>query len=95
MAARSESPKAPKGAIAVAVTLQLDSECVLTVEAKELRSRKAFSTKLATRFTTEEIAKRLGIAADGAKKAETKREEELKSRGGGFWGKLKKVFKKK
>ncbi len=85
-------PKGPKGSVQVAVTLQLDSECVLTVEARELRTRKAFKSKLATRFTSEEIAKRLGIAGDVAKKAEARRGEELEKRAGGFWSKLKKVF---
>jgi molecular chaperone DnaK (HSP70) len=85
-------PRGPKGAVQVAVTLQLDSECVLTVEARELRTRKAFKSKLATRFTSEEIAKRLGIDAAGKRKAEEKRGEELQKRAGGFWGKLKQVF---
>ncbi len=85
-------PKGPKGSVQVAVTLQLDSECVLTVEARELRTRKAFKAKLATRFTSDEIAKRLGIAAEGKKKAEEKRGEELQKRAGGFWSRIKKVF---
>jgi len=85
-------PKGPKGSVQVAVTLQLDSECVLTVEARELRTRKAFKAKLATRFTSDEIAKRLGIQAETKKKAEEKRGEELQKRAGGFWSRIKKVF---
>jgi molecular chaperone DnaK (HSP70) len=85
-------PKGPKGSVQVAVTLQLDSECVLSVEARELRTRRAIKAKLATRFTSEEIAKRLGIGAEVRKKAEDKRGEELSKRAGGFWSKLKRVF---
>jgi molecular chaperone DnaK (HSP70) len=85
-------PKGPKGSVQVAVTLSLDSECVLAVEARELRTRKAFHAKLATRFTSEEIAKRLGIASEGAKAAQAKRGEELEKRAGGFWSRVKKVF---
>ncbi|MBL8956394.1 MAG: hypothetical protein JNK82_36810, partial [Myxococcaceae bacterium] len=59
---------------------------------RELRTRKAFKSKLATRFTSDEIAKRLGIAAEGAQKAAEKRGEELQKRAGGFWSRLKKVF---
>jgi molecular chaperone DnaK len=85
-------PRGPKGAVQVAVTLSLDSECVLSVEARELRTRKLFKAKLATRFTSEEIAKRLGIEKEGAKAAEQKRGQELEKRAGGFWGRIKKVF---
>jgi len=85
-------PKGPKGSVQVAVTLQLDSECVLSVEARELRTRKAFHAKLATRFTSEEIARRLGIAQEGAKAAEQARGQELEKRAGGFWSRVRKVF---
>jgi len=88
-------PKGPKGSVQVGVTLALDSECVLTVEARELRTRKLFKSKLATRFTNEDIAKRLGIASESAKKAELARAKELEKRAGGFWGKVKGVFGKK
>jgi len=53
---------------------------------------RASASKLATRFTSEEIAKRLGIANEGRQKAEAKRGEELEKRAGGFWNKLKGVF---
>jgi uncharacterized protein (TIGR02266 family) len=85
-------PKGPKGSVQVAVTLSLDSECVLSVEARELRTRKAFRAKLATRFTSDEIAKRLGIEKASAKAVEAKRAQELEVRAGGFWNKVKKVF---
>jgi molecular chaperone DnaK (HSP70) len=85
-------PKGPKGSVQVAVTLSLDSECVLSVEARELRTRKAFRAKLATRFTSEEIAKRLGIEKASAKAVEARRAHELEERAGGFWNKVKKVF---
>jgi uncharacterized protein (TIGR02266 family) len=85
-------PRGPKGSVQVAVTLSLDSECVLSVEARELRTRKAFRAKLATRFTSDEIAKRLGIEKASAKAVEAKRAVELEQRAGGFWTKVKKVF---
>jgi molecular chaperone DnaK (HSP70) len=86
-------PKGPKGAVQLAVTLRLDAECVLHVEARELRTRKAFSSTLATRYTPDEIRSRLGMG--GAKpQATEQRSEELKQRGGRFWSFLKRVVGK-
>ncbi len=88
-------PKMPKGAVKVAVTLRLDAECVLHVEASELSTRKAIKATLATRYTSEEVQKKLGITAEKAREVEERRAKELDSRGGGFWGFLKKTFRRK
>ncbi|MFZ5472165.1 MAG: TIGR02266 family protein [Myxococcota bacterium] len=87
-------PKAPKGMVKVGVTLRLDAECVLYVEAIELSSRKAIKATLATRYTAEEIRQKLGISEEVAKKAEAGRAEELKARAGGFWGFLKRIVQR-
>ena len=85
-------PKGPAGSVQVAVTLGLDAECVLRVEAREFRTRTVVRSTLATRYTTEEIAKRLGISQEKREAATKVREQELEKRAGGFWGKLKKLF---
>ncbi len=79
-------PKAPKGMVKVAVTLRLDPECVLHAEAVDLQTRKAVRATLATRYTSDEVQKKLGVTAEQVKKANESREKDLKSRGGGFWG---------
>ncbi|MFL5320100.1 MAG: TIGR02266 family protein [Myxococcaceae bacterium] len=88
-------PKAPKGLVKVAVTLRLDAECVLHAEATELSSRKAIKVTLATRYTSEQVQKKLGITQEAANKAQEKRAADLKGRGGGFWGFIKRVAGKK
>jgi molecular chaperone DnaK len=87
-------PKGPKGSVRVAVTLRLDSECVLHVNAQEYSTRKEMKATLATRYTPEELRQRLGVAKDAARAAEERRGEELKERSGRFWGFLKKVVGK-
>lgn len=87
-------PKGPKGSVQVAVTLTLDAECVLEVEARELRTRAVVRSTLATRYTNAEMLQRLGISAEKRKAAHTLRGLELEKRAGGFWGKLKKIFTK-
>ncbi len=87
-------PKAPKGAVQVAVTLGLDAECVLRVEAREFKTRTVVRSVLATRYTTEEIAQRLGISAEKQAAVNKSRHDELEKRAGGFWGALKKIFKR-
>ncbi len=84
-------PKGPKGSVQLAVTLKLDAECVLHVDARELRTRKAFTSTLATRYTPDEIRSRLGMSATKPTPATEQRSEELKQRGGRFWGFLKRV----
>jgi molecular chaperone DnaK len=88
-------PKAPKGAVQVAVTLKLDAECVLSVEAREFRSRQLVKATLGTRYTSEDVARRLGISQVKIDQSNEKRADELKQRAGGFWSKLKKVFSRK
>ncbi|WP_199242987.1 TIGR02266 family protein [Vitiosangium sp. GDMCC 1.1324] len=87
-------PKGPKGSVRVAVTLRLDSECVLHVNALEYSTRKEMKATLATRYTPEELRQRLGVASDAARAAEERRGQELKERSGRFWGFLKKVVGK-
>jgi molecular chaperone DnaK (HSP70) len=84
-------PRAPRGSVQLAVTLKLDSECVLQVDARELRSRRLFTSTLATRYTPEEIRARLGIKPGKPGDATSERAAELKSRAGKFWGFLKRV----
>ncbi len=84
-------PRGPKGSVQVAVTLKLDAECVLHVDARELRTRKAFACTLATRYTPDEIRSRLGMSTTKPTPATEQRAEELKQRGGRFWGFLKRV----
>ncbi|MBL8921816.1 MAG: TIGR02266 family protein [Myxococcaceae bacterium] len=87
-------PKAPKGVVQVAITLTLDAECVLHVEAKEFKTRKAVKATLASRYTTAEVAQRLGISAEKQAQATEQRGAELTQRAGGFWSRLKRVFTK-
>jgi molecular chaperone DnaK (HSP70) len=87
-------PKGPAGAVQVAVTLGLDAECVLRVEAREFRTRKVVRATLASRFTTEEIAERLGISLEKRVSVNELRIQELEKRSGGFWSKMKGLFKK-
>jgi uncharacterized protein (TIGR02266 family) len=83
-------PKAPKGMTQVTVTLKLDAECVLHAEARELRTRHSVRATLATRYSSAELQTKLGAPPAAAK--ESKRSEELKKRGGRFWGLLKRVL---
>ncbi len=85
-------PKGPKGTVRVVVNVKLDAECVLHVEARELRTRAVFKATLATRYTPEQIRTRLGIAAPDPKQGA--RAKELEKRGGRFWSFLKRVVGK-
>ena len=85
-------PKGPKGSVQIAITISLDAECVLKVEAREFRTRKVVQTTLATRYTSDEVAKRLNITAEKRAQTDQKRSEELGGRAGGFWSRLKRVF---
>jgi uncharacterized protein (TIGR02266 family) len=87
-------PKGPAGSVKVAITLGLDAECVLRVEAREFRSRQVVRSTLATRYTSEEIAQRLGISTEKREAVNKSRGDELEKRAGGFWGKLKGLFKR-
>ncbi|MGQ0507362.1 MAG: Hsp70 family protein, partial [Myxococcaceae bacterium] len=87
-------PKAPKGAVKLAVTLKVDSECVLHIEARELTTRKEVRATLGTRYTPEALNQKLNISAAAIAAAEEKRGQELKERGGRFWGFVKKVFRR-
>jgi molecular chaperone DnaK (HSP70) len=89
-----ELPKGPKGSVQVVVSVKLDAECVLHVEARELRTRKVFKATLATRYTPEQLKARLGISAAPPPAAEGARATELAKRGGRFWSFLKKVVGK-
>lgn len=85
-------PKGPKGTVQVVVNVKLDAECVLHVEARELRTRAVFKATLATRYTPEQIRNRLGIPAPDPKQGP--RAKELEKRGGRFWSFLKRVVGK-
>lgn len=85
-------PKGPKGSVQIAITVSLDAECVLKVEAREFRTRKVVRTTMATRYTSDEVAKRLNITAEKRAQTDRQRSEELGGRAGGFWSKLKRVF---
>ncbi len=87
-------PKGPAGLVQVAITLSLDAECVLRVEAREFKTRTVIQATLATRYTTSEAAQRLGISLEQAAKANKARDEELSRRAGGFWNTLKSLFKR-
>ena len=85
-------PPGPKGTIKVAVTLKLDTECVLNVEAKEISTGRSVRARLQTRYAKEDVQKELRVTGAGAQAAEEKRGEELKARSGRFWGFVKKVM---
>ncbi|MBM4778127.1 MAG: TIGR02266 family protein [Archangiaceae bacterium] len=85
-------PKGPKGSVQIAITISLDAECVLKVEAREFRTRKVVQATLASRYTTDDVAKRLGISAEKRAETNQKRSEELGQRAGGFWSRLKHIF---
>jgi molecular chaperone DnaK len=84
-------PKGPKGSVRVAVTIKMDAECVLFVEAREYQTRKTVRATLATRYTPEELAKQLKVDVNAARAAEERRGADLRERAGRFWGFLKKV----
>jgi len=84
-------PKGPKGTVRVAVTIKLDAECVLFVEAREYTTRKMVRATLATRYTPDELAKQLKVDENAARAAEERRGADLKERAGRFWSFLKKV----
>lgn len=86
-----EVPKGPKG-LQVAITLQLDAECVLHVEARELRTRARFGARLDTGAPSREALERLDIDLAGRSAANDERAAELKKRAGGFWSRLKRAF---
>ncbi|WP_163784251.1 TIGR02266 family protein [Myxococcus vastator] len=88
-------PKGPKGSVRVAVTLKLDSECVLHVEAREYSTRKEVKATLATRYSPEELQKQLQVSKESVKAAEDRRGADLKERAGGFWGFVKKALGRK
>jgi molecular chaperone DnaK (HSP70) len=87
-------PKGPKGSVRVAVTIKLDSECVLHVEAREYSTRKEVKATLATRYSPEELQKQLKVSKEAVKAAEDRRGADPKDRAGRFWGFLKKVVGK-
>ncbi|HLM44429.1 MAG TPA: Hsp70 family protein, partial [Myxococcaceae bacterium] len=84
-------PKGPRGSVRVAVTIKLDAECVLFVEAREYTTRKMVRATLATRYTPDELRKQLKVDAGAAEAAEERRGADLKERAGRFWSFLKKV----
>jgi molecular chaperone DnaK (HSP70) len=84
-------PKGPKGAVRVAVTIKMDAECVLFVEAREYQTRKTVRATLATRYTPEQLAQQLKVDMNAARAAEERRGADLRERAGRFWGFLKKV----
>jgi molecular chaperone DnaK (HSP70) len=88
-------PKGPKGSVRVAVTIKLDSECVLHVEAREYSTRKEVKATLATRYSPEELQKQLQVSKESVKAAEERRGADLKERAGGFWGFVKKALGRK
>ncbi|MCK8498756.1 TIGR02266 family protein [Myxococcus fulvus] len=88
-------PRGPKGSVRVAVTIKLDSECVLHVEAREYSTRKEVKATLATRYSPEELQKQLQVSKESVKAAEERRGADLKERAGGFWGFVKKALGRK
>ncbi|NRD64420.1 zinc-ribbon domain-containing protein [Corallococcus exiguus] len=88
-------PKGPKGSVRVAVTLKLDSECVLHVEAREYSTRKEVKATLATRYSPEELQKQLQVSKEAVSAAEERRGADLKERAGRFWGFVKKALGRK
>ncbi|WP_375754760.1 TIGR02266 family protein [Corallococcus exercitus] len=88
-------PRGPKGSVRVAVTLKLDSECVLHVEAREYSTRKEVKATLATRYSPEELQKQLQVSKEAMNAAEERRGADLKDRAGRFWGFVKKALGRK
>ncbi|NNB89767.1 TIGR02266 family protein [Corallococcus exiguus] len=88
-------PRGPKGSVRVAVTLKLDSECVLHVEAREYSTRKEVKATLATRYSPEELQKQLQVSKEAVSAAEERRGADLKERAGRFWGFVKKALGRK
>ncbi|AGC48460.1 DnaK family protein [Myxococcus stipitatus DSM 14675] len=88
-------PKGPKGSVRVAVTIKLDSECVLHVEAREYSTRREVKATLATRYSPEELQKQLQVSKESVKAAEDRRGADLKERAGGFWRFVKKALGRK
>jgi molecular chaperone DnaK len=85
-------PAAPRGMVKVAVTLQLDAESVLHVEARELTTRRMVQATLATRYTSEQLRTRLGFLREQEQAANAARDQELRSRGGRIWSALRRAL---
>ncbi len=56
-------PRAPKGAVKVAVTFHLSAECLLTVTARELSTNRAATAVMSTKTTPAELRQQLGLKA--------------------------------
>ncbi|MBL9039359.1 MAG: Hsp70 family protein [Archangium sp.] len=89
-------PKGPKGSVQVAVTVRLDAECVIHVDAKDMIARQPFKTLLANRYTPDEIRARLRMPPPSQPSiVQQARAKELEDRGGQFWKLVKRVVGKK
>lgn len=83
-------PQGKKGKVEMAVTLSLDPECQLTVQAKDAQGRE-LRTAVSMQYSAEELQKRLAITREDAQKANQARADDLRSRGGRFWTLLKRA----
>jgi len=88
-------PRGPKGLVKVAITVRLDTECVLHVDARDMGTRRVLQAAISNRYSAEELEKQLNYGKEQVRAAERKREQDLRDRGGKFWGFLKRVIGRK
>lgn len=84
-------PPGKKGLPAFTVTVKLDPECHLSAVAVD-PAGKELKTSLKMEYTPEELRERLNVTPEAVQAAEESKAQELKGRGGKFWGLLKKAF---
>src|SRR6185295_634699 len=78
-------PKGPKGSIGVLVTLRVNGECVLEVNARETKTGRTVGARLATKHTSQELRKKLHLPPAISPSEVQKRRASL-HRPKGVWG---------
>ncbi|MFN0064266.1 MAG: TIGR02266 family protein [Myxococcaceae bacterium] len=83
-------PPGAKGKVRVALTLKLDKECQLSVEARD-EFGKELRTALKLQHAPGEVLEKLALKQKEADAVMSARASELSGRGGSFWGLLKRA----
>jgi molecular chaperone DnaK len=85
-------PRLPAGLARVMVTVRLDAECVLHVEAREWYTKARVHAAMATRYSPDEIRQRLGIPERPPPSSPSPTDAELSAGGGRYWSLLRKIL---
>jgi len=84
-------PASARGKEQIAVSLRLDTECVLHVDARHANGRAPLEVSLSARYDAAQLQRLLGYGEE-ATAVDAARAEELTSRAGRFWSRLKKAI---